>query len=84
VSPRRAGARRARRPGLSAPPGPDVEATFARQQAARDRCAQKQWFATESEARALALMHRTQWGEDRVVYACDLCGGWHLARRPAG
>lgn len=47
----------------------------------RRKCQAKQWFETEAEARAQALMLRTQWGEDRVAYSCDICGGWHLASR---
>jgi hypothetical protein len=75
VSPRKA----RRRPPRAAPR--DVEADFARVERARERCRSKQWFATEAEARAIALMHRTQWGEDRVPYACEHCDGWHLASR---
>lgn len=72
-----------RRPARVAPR--DVAADFARdaerEERERARCQTKQWFATEAEARAVALMHRTQWGEDRTPYSCERCGGWHLASR---
>ena len=61
--------------------GPDPEAVFAREQRARERCRSKRRFETESEARAIALYHRTQWGEDSVPYHCELCDGWHFASR---
>ena len=73
--------RRNRRPPPPRRAPSDVEASFAHTQRERDRCAQKQWFASESEARAFALMHRTQYGEDRVAYRCEHCDGWHLASR---
>ncbi len=61
--------------------GPDPEAVFAREQLQRERCKTKRWFETESEARAIALMHAAKWGEDQVPYRCELCDGWHLASR---
>jgi hypothetical protein len=80
MSPRRSS--RARdRPQAPAPRGPSPAAAAARAERERARCEGKQWFETEAEARSIALMHRTQWGEDRVAYACTICGGWHLASR---
>ena len=77
-------ARRGRKPPEQR--GPSSEEIFERERAQRERCKAKQWFATESEARTIALMHRAQWGEDHVPYRCELCDGWHLASRkpPAG
>ena len=61
----------------------DIEQWFAEQQGREQRrgdaCRLKQWFATESEARAHALMQRTQYGEQRQAYRCPVCDGWHLA-----
>lgn len=83
--PRRARrARRARADDRRPSSKRDVEAEFAREQRRREQCRAKQWFATESEARAIALMTRTQWGEDRLAYRCDVCGGWHLASGGGG
>jgi len=62
----------------------DIEQWFAEQQGREQRradaCRLKQWFATEAEARAHALMQRTQYGEQRHAYRCPVCDGWHLAR----
>ncbi len=80
MSPRRS-SRARERPGPPAPRGADPGQAAARAVRDRERCAAKQWFETREEAAALVLMHRTQWGEDRVPYACDVCGGWHLASR---
>jgi len=80
MSPRRS-SRARERPGPPAPRPGGAAFDAARQAREQERCAAKQWFETEAEARALALMHRTQWGEDRVAYSCDVCGGWHLASR---
>ena len=44
----------------------------------------EQWFASESEARAHALMQRTQFGEQRHAYRCPVCDGWHLSRTQPG
>jgi len=60
----------------------DIERWFAderRRSEARARaCRTKRWFATEAEARAAALWDRTQFGERRRPYRCELCDGWHL------
>ena len=49
----------------------DIERWFAEQQGRErrrtDACRLKQWFASESEARAHALMQRTQYGEQRQI-----------------
>lgn len=62
----------------------DIEQWFAEQQGREQRradaCRLKQWFASESEARAHALMQRTQFGEQRHAYRCPVCDGWHLSR----
>ncbi|MGC9222079.1 MAG: hypothetical protein ACP5H2_12160 [Solirubrobacteraceae bacterium] len=60
----------------------DIERWFSDQQdrAARRRevCASKRWFASEQEARAVALWDRTQFGVQLSCYQCEVCGGWHL------
>lgn len=66
----------------------DIEQWFAEQQGREQRradaCRLKQWFASESEARAHALMQRTQFGEQRHAYRCPVCDGWHLSRTQPG
>ena len=61
----------------------DIESWFSDQQRRTqqrdDACRQKQWFATEAEARAHALMQRAQFGERRRPYQCPICDGWHLS-----
>jgi hypothetical protein len=60
----------------------DIEKWFngerARQQQRADACRRKRWFATEAEARSVAVMDRAQYGERHRPYRCDLCDGWHL------
>lgn len=60
----------------------DIEKWFADERGRRERleraCRQKRWFDSEAEARAVALMDRTRFGERRRPYRCELCGGWHL------
>lgn len=63
----------------------DIERWFREQQQRnqrkQDTCANKQWFATESEARSHALMQRNQYGEQRFAYRCPVCEDWHLSRQ---
>lgn len=60
----------------------DIERWFAEQQSHKARlrevCASKRWFATEAEARAMALWDRTQFGKSLTCYRCEQCDGWHL------
>jgi len=59
-------------PPLSVRLGPDRRA--------QEVCAAKERFATEAEARAIALMHVPGRGSRSAAYRCDVCGGWHLTR----
>jgi len=55
-----------------------------RRQAQRLRaCQNKRWFETEAQSRAAALWDRTQFGERRQPYRCDICDGWHLTSVPS-
>ncbi len=60
----------------------DIERWFAEERQRSERrarsCRNKRWFESEAEARAAALWDRTQYGERRTPYRCDLCDGWHL------
>lgn len=60
----------------------DIERWFDEEQrrsrARVQNCRSKRWFESEPEARAAALWDRTQFGERRRPYRCDLCDGWHL------
>jgi hypothetical protein len=67
------------------PPASRVDPARAleRERRARAACAAKDRFASEGEARAMALMHVPGRGPRSVAYRCELCGGWHLtSRRP--
>jgi hypothetical protein len=48
---------------------------------AREVCASKDRYATESEARAIAIMHVPGRGDRSTPYHCDVCDGWHLTSR---
>jgi hypothetical protein len=42
-------------------------------------CAGKERYATEAEARAIALMNAPPGRRASTVpYRCDICGDWHL------
>ena len=60
----------------------DIEHWFddeRRRRSERERdCRAKRWFVSEAEARAAALWDRTQFGERRRPYRCEVCDGWHL------
>jgi hypothetical protein len=72
--------RRNRRP--PAPPRaplPDGAAFLARRRAA---CASKERYASEGEARSIALMNAPRGrGAGVTAYHCEVCGGWHLTSR---
>jgi hypothetical protein len=60
----------------------DIERWWADEERRREghaeRCRRKRWFATEGEARAVALMDATQYRQRLAPYRCELCDGWHL------
>jgi hypothetical protein len=39
-------------------------------------------FASEQDANRAAFSNRLDHGVDLAVYACDICGGWHLGNSP--
>jgi hypothetical protein len=48
----------------------------------REACAAKERYATEAEARAIALMNAPRGKPASTTpYHCDVCGGWHLTSR---
>lgn len=63
-------------------PERDIERWFAdeqRRERRRERtCRAKRWFASEAEARAVALMDAAQYRQRLVPYRCERCDGWHL------
>ena len=63
-----------------------IEEWFERERrrgADRERqCREKRAFAGEAEARATAAADRARYGDRFYPYRCDLCGDWHLTRRP--
>lgn len=68
----------------STPSGPDPVREAERAQRRRAVCAAKDRYASESEARAFALMHQPGPGRRAVPYRCDVCEGWHLTSPPGG
>jgi hypothetical protein len=71
--------RRNRRKADSPPPrfgNPDFECRR------REACRTKERYASEAEARSIALMNAPR-GRGAAVtpYHCDVCGGWHLTSR---
>lgn len=45
-------------------------------------CASKERYATEAEARSIALMNAPRGrGAAVTAYHCDVCDGWHLTSR---
>ena len=70
--------RNRRAPG---PPPVDFKPVRATQ---RVSCENKERYASEAEARAIALMNAAP-GQPAATkpYRCEICGGWHLtSRRP--
>jgi hypothetical protein len=69
-----------RRPRPRMPPRPLLyDAGLERRRAA---CKTKERYASEAEARAIALMNAPRGrGASTKPYACDVCGGWHLTSR---
>jgi hypothetical protein len=55
--------------------------TLGPQKKAREVCASKDRYATESEARAIAIMHVPGRGDRSLPYHCEVCDGWHLTSR---
>jgi hypothetical protein len=48
----------------------------------RDACRSKERYATEAEARSIALMNAPRGrGTAVTAYHCDVCDGWHLTSR---
>jgi hypothetical protein len=70
--------RRHRRPPGS--PAPLPSADFERRR--RAACAGKERYASEGEARSIALMNAPRSrGAAVTAYHCDVCDGWHLTSR---
>jgi hypothetical protein len=48
----------------------------------RANCATKERYASEAEARSIALMNAPRGRSAAVTsYHCDVCDGWHLTSR---
>lgn len=44
----------------------------------RLNCERKRFYATEEEARCMAMAERYRLRKDVREYMCTVCGGWHL------
>jgi len=56
--------------------------TFQAPRAQRESCERKERYASEAEARSIALMNAPRGrGAAVTAYHCDVCGGWHLTSR---
>ena len=52
------------------------------EQRRRATCATKERYASEAEARSIALMNAPRGrGAAVTAYHCDICDGWHLTSR---
>jgi len=45
-------------------------------------CKRKKRFLTQREAMDAQALVRLQYGNEKGVYKCPYCGGWHLGGRP--
>ena len=62
-------------------PGPPP-VMFQPPRAQRVSCERKERYASEAEARSIALMNAPRGRSAAVApYRCELCGGWHLTSR---
>jgi hypothetical protein len=70
--------RNRRKPSPPLPPARDP----GHERRRRAACAAKERYASEAEARAIALMNAPR-GRAAATqpYHCDVCGGWHLTTR---
>jgi hypothetical protein len=64
------------------PPAPPLRSSTGFEQRRRAACAAKERYATEAEARSIALMNAPRSrGAAVTAYHCDICDGWHLTSR---
>jgi hypothetical protein len=69
-----------RRNRRSPPPRPVEDVALRRRR--QDVCATKERYASEAEARSIALMNAPRGrGAAVTAYRCDVCDGWHLTSR---
>jgi hypothetical protein len=58
-------------------PPPALDRSYERRQ--RTTCASKERYASEAEARSIALMNAPRRRRAATTaYHCEICGGWHL------
>jgi hypothetical protein len=64
------------------PPVPPLRSNPGSEQRRRATCATKERYASEAEARSIALMNAPRSrGAAVTAYRCDVCDGWHLTSR---
>jgi hypothetical protein len=69
-----------RRNRRAPPPRPVDDRDFRRRK--QTTCATKERYASEAEARSIALMNAPLGrGAATTPYHCDICSGWHLTSR---
>jgi hypothetical protein len=67
--------RRNRRDSSTAPP----PLTFGPRRPQRAACESKERYASEAEARSIALLNAPRGRRAATTpYHCEICGGWHL------
>jgi hypothetical protein len=63
-------------------PAPPLRGNPGFEQRRRATCATKERYASEAEARSIALMNAPRSrGAAVTAYHCDICDGWHLTSR---
>lgn len=45
-------------------------------------CKRKKRYLTQREALEAQALVRLQYGQEKGIYRCEYCGGWHLGGRP--
>lgn len=46
------------------------------------KCAGKWWYASKGQAKQAAKQHRARFGTVSRPYRCQICGNYHLTKKP--